>query len=105
MFLHIESAFQEEVKRLVTIDVLESVTELTEWVNSYVIVEEDVCMDFSNSHELNHSIKKKLRLYLDPKVLHEALEREPYYSGGVDELIAKFSGAILFTIVDMDKGY
>ena len=37
--------------------------------------------------------------------MNEALEREPYYSRSIDELIAKFSGAVFFTIVDMDKGY
>ena len=39
------------------------------------------------------------------KDLHETLEREPYCSRGVDELIAKFPGVILFTSVDMDIGY
>ena len=62
-------------------------------------------MDSSNSHSPNHSITKKIRLCLDPRDLNEALEREPYYSRSVDELIAKFRGAKFFTIVDMDKGY
>ena len=44
-----------------------------------------------------------MRLCLDPKDLNGALEREPYYSRTVDELIAKFSGAILFTTIDMDN--
>ena len=33
------------------------------------------------------------------------LEREPYYSRTIDELISMFAGAKVFTIVDMDKGY
>ena len=33
------------------------------------------------------------------------LEREPYYSRSIDELIEQLNGAIFFTIVDMDKGY
>ena len=41
----------------------------------------------------------------ESKDLQETLERESYCSKGVDELIAKFSGVILFTSVDMDKGY
>ena len=41
----------------------------------------------------------------DPKDLNEALEREPYYSRTIDELISMFAGAKVFTIVDMDKGY
>ena len=39
------------------------------------------------------------------KDLNEALEREPYYSRTVDELISMFTGAKVFTIVDMDKVY
>ena len=37
--VHLQEAFHEEVKRLVEIDVLESVYEQTEWVNSFVVVE------------------------------------------------------------------
>ena len=36
--VHLQDAFHEEVQRLIKIDVLEPVTEQTEWVNSYVIV-------------------------------------------------------------------
>ena len=39
--VHLQDAFHEEVERLVKIDVLEKVTEPTEWVNSFVIVESD----------------------------------------------------------------
>ena len=103
--LHLQDAFHEEVKRLVQIDVLEPVSEPTEWVNSFVVVEKQVNVDPSNAHSPGHSIKKKIRLCIDPKDLNEALEREPYYSRSIDELIAKFSGTVFFTIVDMDKGY
>ena len=37
--VHLQDAFHEEVEQLVKIDVLEKVTEPTEWVNSFVIVE------------------------------------------------------------------
>ena len=87
-------------------------TEQTEWVNSYVIVERsyviverEVEIDTANAHSPSHTIKKKIRLCLDSKDLNNSLEREPYYSRSIDELIAKFSGAVIFTIVDMDKGY
>ena len=82
---------------------MEKVTEPTEWVNSFVIVEKVI--DSSNAHSPNHSIKKSIRLCIDPKDLNEALEREPYYSRTIDELISMFAGAKVFTIVDMDKGY
>ena len=72
--VHLQDAFHEEVERLVKIDVLEKVTEPTEWVNSFVIVEKVI--DSSNAHSPNHSIKKSIRLCIDPKDLNEALERE-----------------------------
>ena len=37
--VHLQDAFHEEIEPLVKIDVLEKVTEPTEWVNSFVIVE------------------------------------------------------------------
>ena len=82
---------------------MEKVTEPTEWVNSFVIVEK--LIDSSNAHSPNHVIKKSIRLCIDPKDLNEALERETYYSRTIDELISMFAGAKVFTIVDMDKGY
>ena len=101
--VHLQDAFHEEVERLIKIDVLEKVTEPTEWVNSFVIVEKVI--GSSNAHSPNHVIKKSIRLCIDPKDLNEALEREPYYSRTIDELISMFAGAKVFTIVDMDKGY
>ena len=101
--VHLQDAFHEEVERLVKIDVLEPVTEPTVWVNSFVIVEKVI--DSLNAHSPNHSIKKSIRLCIDRKDLNEALEREPYYSRTIDELISMFAGAKVFTIVDMDKGY
>ena len=95
--VHLQDAFHEEVERLVKIDVLEKVTEPTEWVNSFVIVEKVI--DSSNAHSPNHVIKKSIRLCIDPKDLNEALEREPYYSRSIDELISMFAGAEVFTIV------
>ena len=83
--VHLQDAFHEEIERLVKIDVLEKVTEPTEWVNSFVIVEKVI--DSSNAHSPNHSIKKSICLCIDPKDLNEALEREPYYSRSIDELI------------------
>ena len=103
--VHLEEAFHEEISRLCKIDMLEPVKDHTEWVNSYVIVEKEVQIDSSNAHTPGHTIKKKLRICLDPKDLNEALKWEPYYSRTVDELISKFNGAIFFTIVDLDKGY
>ena len=100
---HLETAFKEEINSLVSIleGILEEVKEYTDWVNSYVIVEKDT----GNSHAPNHTVKKKLRICLDPRDLDEALEREPYHTRSVDEITTKLQGTIVFTIVDFKKSY
>ena len=45
--------------------------------------------DTGSHHLPNHTIKKKLRICLDPRDLNEALEREPYHTHSVDEITAK----------------
>ena len=97
----LETAFKEEIDSLVSQGILEEVREHTDWVNSYVIVEKDT----GNAHAPNHTVKKKLRICLDPRDLNEALEREPYHTRSVDEITAKLQGMTVFTIVDFKKGY
>ena len=70
--IHLEATFKEEIESLVKQGILEEVKEHTDWVNSYVIVEKDT----GNHHSPNHTVKKKLRICLDPRDLNEALERE-----------------------------
>ena len=97
--IHLEDAFKEEIKSLEELGILEEVKE--HWVNSYVIVEKDS----GNHHAPNHTIKRKLRICLDPRDLNEALEREPYHTHSVDEITAKLQGMAVFSIVDFKKGY
>ena len=99
--IHLEDAYKEEIKSLVELSILEEVTEHTDWVNSYVIVEKDS----GNHHAPKHTIKRKLRICLDPRDLNEALEKEPYHTYSVDEITAKLKGMTVFTIVDFKKGY
>ena len=94
--VHLEKAFKEEIKSLVKQGILEEVKEHTDWVNSYVIVEKDT----DNHHSPNHTIKKKLRICLDPMDLNEALEREPYHSRSADEITAKLQCMTVFTIAN-----
>ena len=99
--MHQEAAFKEKIEFLVKLGILEEVKEHTDWVNSYVIVEKDT----GSHHSPNHTIKKKLRICLDPRDLNEALEREPYHTHSVDEITAKLIGMRVFTIVNFKKGY
>ena len=75
--VHLEAAFKEEIDSLVKQGILEEVKEHTDWVNSYVIVEKDT----GNHHSPNHTVKKKLRICLDPRDLNEALERNHTIQG------------------------
>ena len=101
VLIHLEDAFKEEIKSLVELGILEEGKEHTDWVNSNVIMEKDS----GNHHSPNHTIKRKLRICLDPRDLNGALEREPYHTCSVDEITAKLHGMTVFTIVDFKKGY
>ena len=83
--IHLEAAFREEIESLMKLGILEEVKEHTDWVNSSMIVEKDT----GNHHSPNHTIKKKLRICLDPRDLNEVFEREPYNTHFVDEITAK----------------
>ena len=92
--VHLETTFKEEIESLVKQGILEEVKEHTDWVNLYVIVEKDT----GNHHSPNHTVKKKLRICLDPRDLKEALERKPCHTKSVDEITAKLQGMTVFTI-------
>ena len=70
-----------------------------------MIVEKKIPIDSNNSHSPGHSMNKKLRICLDPRDLNEALEREPYYTHSIEEIMGKFHGMTRFTIADFNKGY
>ena len=99
--IHLEDAFKEEIKSLMDQGILEEVKEHADWVNSYVIVEKDS----GNHHSPNHTIKRKLRICLDPWDLNQALDREPYHTHSIDEITAKLQGMRVFIIVDFKNGY
>ena len=84
--VHLVTAFKEEIESLVKQGILEEVKAHTDWVNSYVIVEKDT----GNHHSPNHTVKKKLKIPLDPRDLNKALEREPYHTHSTGEITAKF---------------
>ena len=47
--------------------------------------------------------EKKLRICLDPRDLNQALEREPYYTWTIEEILGKFHGMTWFTIADFNN--
>ena len=108
--IHLQDAFHKEIRNLEQLGILEETKDVTEWVNSFVIVEKKVPTNSSkiptdSNSSQGHSMNKKLRIYLDPRDLNEALEREPYYTWSIEEIMAKFHGMTRFTIADFNKGY
>ena len=103
--IHLQDAFHEEIRNLEALGILEETKDVTEWVNSFVIMEKKLPIDSSNSHSPGHSVNKKLRICLDPRDLNEALEREPYYTHSIEEIMGKFHGMTRFTNADFNKGY
>ena len=109
--IHLQDAFHKEIRNLEQLGILEKTKDVTEWVNSFVIVEKKVPTNSNsnkiptNSSNQGHSKDKKLRICLDPRDLNKALEREPYYTWSIEEIMAKFHGMTRFTIADFNKGY
>ena len=102
MPIHLQDTFHKEIRNLEQLEVLEETKDVTEWVNSFVIIEKKIP---TNSSSQGHSMSKKLRICLDPRDLNEALERELYYSESIEEIMGKFHGMTRLTIGDFNKGY
>ena len=62
--IHLQDAFHQEIRNLEQLGILEPVKEVTEWVNSFVIMEKKVPVDSSNAHSPEHSVQKKLEFAL-----------------------------------------
>ena len=103
--IHLQDAFHEEIRNLEALGILEETKDVTEWVNSFVIMEKKIAINSNNSHSPGHSMNKKLRICLDPRDLNEALEREPYYTHSIEEIMGRFHGMTRFTIADFNKGW
>ena len=108
--IHLQDAFHKEIRNLEQLGILEETKDVTEWVNSFVIMKKKISTDSSkiptNSSNQGHSMDKKLRICLDPRDLNEALEREPYYTCvPLRKLWESSNGMTRFTITDFNKGY
>ena len=87
--IHLQDTFHEEIRNLEALGILEETKDVTEWVNSFVIMEKKIPINSNNSHSPGHSVNKKLRICLGPRDLNEALEREPYYMHSIEEINGK----------------
>ena len=106
--IHLQDTFHKEIRNLEQLGILEETKDVTEWVNSFVIMEKKApvnsCKIPTNSNS-SQGHSKKLRICLGPRDLNEALEREPYYTWSIEEIMAKFHDMTRFTIADFNKGY
>ena len=56
--IHLQDVFHEEIRNLEALGILEETKDVTEWVNSFVIMEKKLPIDSSNSHSSGHSMNK-----------------------------------------------
>ena len=77
--IHLQDTFHEEIRNLEALGILEETKDVTEWVNSFVIMEKKLPINSSNSHSPGHSVDKKLWICLDPRDLNKALVRALLY--------------------------
>ena len=62
--IHLQETFHQEIKNLEHLGILKPIKEVTEWVNSFVIVEKKA----NPQAKPDHLSRKKLRICLDPRV-------------------------------------
>ena len=72
------------------LDIIEKVSEPTDWVNSLVIVSKP---------------NGKLRICIDPRDLNRAIKRQHFQLPSAEDLFAQMSGAKYFAKLDMSNAY
>ena len=81
---------KRELQIMENLNVIEHVTEPSDWVNSLVVVEKP---------------NGQLRICLDPRHLDRAIKRQHLQLPTAEEIIAKMSSANFFTKLDASSGY
>ena len=81
---------KEELDRMMRLNVIEPVTEPTDWVHQIVVGKKP---------------NGKLRLCLDPRDLNKAIKRHHFKLPTAEELFAEMKGAKYFTKLDASSGY
>nr|XP_039255214.1 uncharacterized protein K02A2.6-like [Styela clava] len=92
--VHILPLYKKELENMIANDVVEPVTQPTDWVNSIV------CNVTKTSDG-----KQKVRLCLDPKDLNKNINREHYYSRTIDGILPKLHAKKYFSVVDTKRGF
>ena len=79
-----------ELDKEESLGIIVKADELTEWVNSIMIVEKK---------------NRSLQICLDPRDLNKALRREHYSCPTIEVIAARLHGAKMFTMLDATSGY
>ena len=75
VLVHLKDTFQQEIDKMLKVEVLKPVHEVTPWINSFVLVE--------GKEKLGNL---KLRICLDPIKLNKAIMREPYHFKTLEDI-------------------
>ncbi len=86
----LHNKLENELKRMLDLDVIEKVDEPTDWVNNLVYVTKD---------------NGDLRICLDPSDLNKGIKREHYYTRTLEEILPKLKNAKIFSKLDARSGY
>ena len=88
--VQLREKIQDELKRMVELDVIRPVNEPTDWVSSITYV---------------RKADGSLRICLDPRDVNKALKRGQHHTPTIEELSHKFAGATVFSKLDAKSGY
>ena len=90
----VSAPLQEKVKlkleELLKMDIIEKVTEPTEWISSMVVVRKK---------------NTEIRICLDPKELNAVIKREHYPLPVMEEIAQRLNDARYFTVLDVKNGF
>ncbi len=89
--IDLQDQFQQELEHMKAMGIISPVTQPTEWVNAFVVVEK--------------SEGQGLRICLDPRELNKNIKREHYYTRTIDDILPKVAGAKYFSVLDARSGY
>ena len=90
--IHLKEAFHQEISKMLQASVIIAVTEVTPWINSFVLVKSK-----------NSQGQLKLRICLDPTNFNKVVPREPYHFCTLEDISHMLADACIFTVCDCKK--
>ena len=92
--VHLKEAFQQEIGKMLKVEVLKPVHEATPWVNSFVL-----------GKEKGKVGNMKLRICLDHTNLNKGIGREPYHFKNLEDIAHLLADASIMSVCNCKKGY